>query len=359
MSALLFDVFVEALHIAVNEDREQTHFWQFQTGPPAIAEAIHRRRAFEKELLQEVSTWSCWCCPAATLEGLLSPLSSAGVLGEVALGTSLELEISLEQHLQACEAEGAPPSPALESEEETSPVSPADKLPRSCPEEADPRGNGHSLAELHGFEGSRAEDWLCGRRLTCPALWGPTTFEFTKSLGKVDNTIAFGRRPCLALGDIVCMERYIMMQASIPDFSECHWLLRLNSTSLICLPFRLIPVHVEQCNYANRYNLTGGEGRDVFRALQDDLGNWCWDDAASSVWSGSDSRASSLERVLDRLEAAKLQRYRRVFVKERLGVTALLSMDDAMLKDIGSPSSVGAWVSITQGKARALPRLFT
>ena len=34
------------------------------------------------------------------------------------------------------------------------------------------------------------------------------------------------------------------------------------------LPFRLIPVHVEQCNYANRYNLTGGEGRDVFRALQ-------------------------------------------------------------------------------------------
>ena len=74
MSALLFDVFVEALHIAVNEDRAQTHFGQFQTSPPAVAEAIHRRRAFEKEIVQEVAAWSCWCCPAAALEGPFSNL---------------------------------------------------------------------------------------------------------------------------------------------------------------------------------------------------------------------------------------------------------------------------------------------
>ena len=132
------------------------------------------------------------------------------------------------------------------------------------------------------------------------------------------------------------------------------------------LPFRLIPVHVEQCNCANRYNLWRRRPRCLpsaaglhqpptsisanllhlglrsklkltrasratvlampldnqgsrctelgagcvqqwsqepahphityeYPSFKDDLGNWCWDDTASSVRSGSDSRASSLE----------------------------------------------------------------
>ena len=30
-----------------------------------------RRRAFQKELAEELATWSCWCCPAAALAGPL------------------------------------------------------------------------------------------------------------------------------------------------------------------------------------------------------------------------------------------------------------------------------------------------
>ena len=41
------------------------------------------------------------------VEGLLSRLSSAGVLGEVPLGASLDLEIALEQHVQATWASGS------------------------------------------------------------------------------------------------------------------------------------------------------------------------------------------------------------------------------------------------------------
>ena len=251
------------------------------------------------------------------------------------------------------------------------------------------------------------------------AVWGPTCYDFTNSLGKVDTTVAYCSGAFLALGEIVCMDRYILMQAHVVnrgfqraplamerefdfphmtlvkleageserlcddtiwksavrncDMNITRMLRQLNhDVRSLGLPFRLVPAHVQQCWYGNRYNITGGEGLKVFRTLQaliysrcarlgqGSLQEWSqdpahphityeypdaieeahghgWEERSSlgSCRSSSDGRASSLPRVLECLDAAKLQRYRKIFKKERLGVSALLGMDDARLKEAG------------------------
>ena len=247
------------------------------------------------------------------------------------------------------------------------------------------------------------------------AVWGPTSYEFIKKLHEVDNAVAYRPGAFLALGEILCMDRYILMQAHVVnrafqraplamdrEFDFPHMTLvkletgeaerfhddtiwknavnrcEINVSGMLRqlnhdvkstgLPFRLIPAHVQQCWQGNRYNITGGEGHKVFRMLQalicsrcaqlgqGSLQQWSqapahphityeypdtvedakchgWDEW-SSMGSGN-SRASSLDRVLQCLEAAKLQRYRKIFKRERLGTTALLGMDDARLKEAG------------------------
>ncbi|CAE7703147.1 unnamed protein product [Symbiodinium sp. CCMP2592] len=136
------------------------------------------------------------------------------------------------------------------------------------------------------------------------AVWGPTTFEFTKSLGKVDNTVAYCPGAFLAMGEVLCLDRYIMMQVHVvnrafqraplameSEFDFPHMTLaklesgesehigdetiwksavesgEINITRMLTqlnhnikcsgLPFRLIPVHVRQCWHGERYNITG------------------------------------------------------------------------------------------------------
>jgi len=292
-------------------------------------------------------------------------------------------------------------------------------LPSTPPAGATEKSVGPSMA----FGGATVEE--PGKAQELPhispqeAVWGPTTFEFTKSLGKVDSTVAYCPGAFLAMGEVLCLDRYIMMQVHVvnrafqraplameSEFDFPHMTLaklesgesehigdetiwksavkskEINITRMLTqlnhnikcsgLPFRLIPVHVRQCWYGERYNITGGEGLKVFRHLQAlvlaacvklgpgsvqewsqepghphityeypsmrEAQRWGCDDCGSiqgSCRSSSTSRASSLERILQRLEEARLRKYRKLFMKERLGVTALLDMDDARLKEAG------------------------
>ncbi|OLP90501.1 hypothetical protein AK812_SmicGene27914 [Symbiodinium microadriaticum] len=241
----------------------------------------------------------------------------------------------------------------------------------------------------------------------------------TRCLGKVDNAVAYCPGAFLAMGEVLCLDRYIMMQVHVvnrafqraplameSEFDFPHMTLaklesgesehisdatiwksavtseEINITRMLTqlnhdvkcsgLPFRLIPVHVQQCWYGERYNITGGEGLQVFRRLQAFVLSACvklgpgsvqewskepghphityeypnmreaqpwacddWSSSRGSCRSSATSRASSLERILDRLDEARLRKYRKLFMKERLGTTALLAMDDARLKEVG------------------------
>ncbi|CAE7942603.1 unnamed protein product [Symbiodinium sp. KB8] len=137
----------------------------------------------------------------------------------------------------------------------------------------------------------------------------------TRCLGKVDNAVAYCPGAFLAMGEVLCLDRYIMMQVHVvnrafqraplameSEFDFPHMTLaklesgesehisdatiwksavtseEINITRMLTqlnhdvkcsgLPFRLIPVHVQQCWYGERYNITGGEGLQVFRRLQ-------------------------------------------------------------------------------------------
>ncbi|CAE8644755.1 unnamed protein product [Polarella glacialis] len=277
-------------------------------------------------------------------------------------------------------------------------------------------------------------------------VWCLTAFEQAQLLGRVDNMVPWrdGLQdgPFLALGDLICTERYVLMQAHVvnrkfqraalnlkPEFDFAHMTLaklesgsserRANSTMWVPFSasnassidmsailrrmneklkrdgtlFRLIPAHVEQYFTGNRYNITGGEGRQIFRRLQDELLQECaglsadclhlwaqepahphityeypedggdWDeeqadngeeqgqaatpavtsmaDAPSSAascprhGSTASSASSSLQMVLSRLDKHKLGKLRALFVRERLSSSVLFSLSNEQLKEAG------------------------
>jgi len=223
--------------------------------------------------------------------------------------------------------------------------------------------------------------------------------------------------PFVAFGDVICTERFVLMQAHICNhrffraplnlprmFEFPHMTLaklewgyaerRGNAT--IWLPdsatgdgglsisavvrglnedlkrdataYRLVPAHIEAYYDGNRYNITGGEARCVFRRVQASLMRQCaalgrcvcmwaeepahphitfeypeeqerWDEArgsASAIGSAaSASTTASLGAVLDRLPEFRLQRLRPVFERERLTASVLPTLTEDQLKSIG------------------------
>ncbi|CAE7799782.1 ATP7A, partial [Symbiodinium sp. CCMP2456] len=148
-------------------------------------------------------------------------------------------------------------------------------------------------------------------------VWVPTAFDITNRLDQVEKRLAYCQKAFLALGEVVCADRYIMMQAYVVDgefrraplemksefafphmtfvkleggealqrYGELFWkstitneeinitgmLAKLNhSNKSSGLAFKLVPVHIQRPwqPWLTRYEITGGEGRQVFRRLQ-------------------------------------------------------------------------------------------
>lgn len=268
-------------------------------------------------------------------------------------------------------------------------------------------------------------------------MWALTSFQLTNLLGKVDSTVQWKDGvdgPFIALGEAVCADRYILMEAHVVSRSFCRAPLSLKAdfeyphmtlakleygnaerkanttiwTSYVegCVDsvdmtgvirrmnerlkmsgvlFRLIPAYVDQDQWSNRYNITGGEALQIFRRLQDELllececlGEGCvnrwsehpakphisyeyrddepgqdWDmgsekeekenGAAAGGGSGSasarslaaSSNDSSLQAVLSRLAPMKLEKLRSIFVRERLSSSVVSQLSDAQLAQVG------------------------
>eukprot|EP00438_Fugacium_kawagutii_P001860 Skav216323 [mRNA] locus=scaffold3350:40621:41775:+ [translate_table: standard] len=177
----------------------------------------------------------------------------------------------------------------------------------------------------HAFDESEAElfrNALLNRNMRDETVWGPTTFKIANQLDSPNVSVPHDSHVFLALGDLVCMEGYIMMQAHVcnrnyeraplkmekeEDFSHTtlaklehgehkrrgnvtiwrsaqdnkvlnisHMVEHLNEgLKRTGFPYKLIPVHVERDWHGKRYNLTGGQGHDLLRSLQDMICSKC------------------------------------------------------------------------------------